>query len=111
MSTTPDLARAADVIELARNVVGKGVRHLAASGGPDVHQVLAYDLAHASAAVETARSLLDYGAKGDTEARLTCAFVADMLHEVITRLIGRESQWGLSSNPLLDAADFMAQDA
>jgi len=108
MSTTPDLARAADVIELARNVVGKGVRHLAASGGPDVHQVLAYDLAHASAAVETARSLLDYGAKGDTEARLTCAFVADMLHEVITRLIGRESQWGLSSNPLLDAADFMA---
>jgi (2S)-methylsuccinyl-CoA dehydrogenase len=108
MSTTPDLARAADVIELARNVVGKGVRHLAASGGPDVHQVLAYDLAHASAAVETARSLLDYGAKGDTEARLTCAFVADMLHEVITRLIGRELQWGLSSNPLLDAADFMA---
>ena len=108
MSTTPDLARAADVIELARNVVGKGVRHLAASGGPDVHQVLAYDLAHASAAVETARSLLDYGAKGDTEARLTCAFVADMLHEVITRLIGRESQWGLSSNPLLDVADFMA---
>jgi hypothetical protein len=28
-----------------------------------VQQVLAYDLAHAAAQVETARSLLDYGAK------------------------------------------------
>ena len=51
---TPDLAAAADVIELASNIVGKGVRHLAANGGPDVHQVLAYDLAHAAAQVETA---------------------------------------------------------
>ena len=108
MSTAPDLTRAAEVIDLARNVVGKGVRHLAASGGPDVHQVLAYDLAHASAAVETARSMLDYGAKGDTEARLTCAFVADMVHEVATRLIGREAHWGLSTNPLADAGDFLA---
>jgi (2S)-methylsuccinyl-CoA dehydrogenase len=107
MTVVPDLTRAAEVIDLARNVVGKGVRHLAATGGPDVHQVLAYDLAHASAAVETARSMLDYGAKGDTEARLTCAFVADMAHEVATRLIGREAHWGLASNPLAAANDFM----
>ena len=41
---------------------------------------------HASAQVHTARSLLDYGAKGDTEARITCAFTADMVHDLITRL-------------------------
>lgn len=107
-AVTPDLSRAADVIALANTVVNLGVRHLSATGGPDVHQVLAYDLAHSAAAVETARSLLDYGAKGSTEARLTCAFVADMLHEVASRLIGREHQWGLGENPLRAAEDFLA---
>ena len=46
---TPDLVAAADTIETADSVIGKAVRHLAASGGPDVHQVLAYDLARGSA--------------------------------------------------------------
>ena len=55
---TPDLQTAAAIIETARAMVGKGVRTLAATGGPDVQQVLAYDLAHAASAVETARSML-----------------------------------------------------
>jgi len=105
--TAPDLQAAADVIELAQNVVGKAVRHLAANGGPDRHQVLAYDLAHASAQVETARSLLDYGVKGDTEARITCAFTADMVHDLITRLVGREAVWGLDAAPLAAAQSFL----
>ena len=83
MSTAPDLTSAAAALDLARAVVGDGVRTLAASGGPDAQQVLAYDLAHAAAAVETARSMLDYGAKGDLEGRLTCAFVADALHDLV----------------------------
>jgi (2S)-methylsuccinyl-CoA dehydrogenase len=103
----PDLAAAADVIELAGSVVGKGVRHLAANGGPDVHQVLAYDLAHASAQVETARALLDYGGKGDVEARITCAFTADMVHDLITRIAGREAMWGIPVAPLRDAHPFL----
>ena len=45
------------------------MRHLNASGGPDANQVLAYDLAHAASAAATARAMLDYGAKGDVEAR------------------------------------------
>ena len=77
-SPTPDLQTAATIIETARAMVGKAVRNLAANGGPDAQQVLAYDLAHAAAAVETARSMLDYGAKGDIEARLTCAFTAEI---------------------------------
>jgi (2S)-methylsuccinyl-CoA dehydrogenase len=106
---SPDLASAADVIELAGNVVGKAVRHLAANGGPDANQVVAYDLAHAAAQVETARSLLDYGAKGDAEARITCAFTADMVHDLITRLCGREPQWGLEPAPMRDAHPFLAK--
>jgi (2S)-methylsuccinyl-CoA dehydrogenase len=106
--TTPDLHAAADVIDLAQRVVGRAIRHLAASGGPDKNQTLAYDLAHASAQVETARSLLDYGGKGEVEAKMTCAFTADMVHDLITRLVGREEQWGLDPEPLSGARSFLA---
>jgi len=105
---TPDLAAAAEVIELASSVVGKGVAHLAATGGPDVQQVLAYDLAHAGAQVETARAMLAYGALGDTEARLACAFTADMMHDLITRIVGREAMWGIEVAPLSAAQPFLA---
>jgi (2S)-methylsuccinyl-CoA dehydrogenase len=106
-SPTPDLTRAAKATELARRVVEQGVRTLAAAGGPDEQQVLAYDLAHSAAAVETARSLTDYGSKGNIEALITCAFVADMLQEVSARLLGREDMWGVEKNPLADAHEFM----
>jgi (2S)-methylsuccinyl-CoA dehydrogenase len=103
----PDLQAAADVIELAGSVTDTAVRHLVASGGPEQHQTLAYDLAHAAAQVETARALLDYGAKGDVEARITCAFAADMVHDLITRLCGREHLWGLAPAPMRDAHPFL----
>ena len=105
----PDLAAAADAIELAGGVVGKGIRHLAANGGPDVHQLLAYDLAHAAAQVETARAMLDYGAKGTEEAAITCAFTADMVHDLITRIAGREAAWGIEIDPMSAAHQFLEQ--
>ena len=71
--------------------------------------MVAYDLAHAASAAATARALLDYGAKGDTEAELTCAFVADAVHDLITRLAGREEDWGLEPAPLRDAHGFLAR--
>lgn len=108
-TATPDLARAAEVIILTDGVVGKGVRQLASTGGPDVQQQLAYDIAHSASAVEMARSMLDYGAKGNVEGLLTCAFVADMLHDVMSRFVGREQQWGLATNPLGDAYDFLVK--
>ena len=108
MSPTPDLTAAAGVIEVVSQVVGKATRNLAALGGPDTHQVLAYDIAHASAALHTARSMLDYGAKGNDESRLTCVFVADMAHEVATRLLGRESIWGVDHNALAANTPFIA---
>ncbi len=105
--TAPDLPAAAAAIDLAHRVVGRGIRHLAGLGGLDQHQVVAYDLAHAASAVETARSMLDYAAKGDTEARLTCAFVADAVHDLITKVAGREHLWGLEIAPLRDAHPFL----
>ena len=103
-----DLTTAASIVELASGVVERGVSQLAATGGPDAQQVIAYDLAHAASAVETARSLIDYGAKGDVEAALTCAFVADMAHDVMSRVMSREDVWGVQLSAFDAARDFVA---
>ena len=106
---TPDMLGAAAVIDLADSIIGSAIRRLSESGGPDVHQVFAYDLAHAASAAATARSLLDYGSKGDVEASITCAFVADMVHDLSSRLLGRETQWGVEAGVLEPAHHFVAR--
>jgi (2S)-methylsuccinyl-CoA dehydrogenase len=106
--TAPDLPAAADAIELADQVVAGAIRALAAKGGPDANQVVAYDIAHAAAGVATAKALLDYGSKGDVEARITCAFAADMLHDLSAKVIGRESAWGAERDPLGKAHEFIS---
>src|SRR5436190_7015531 len=105
---TSDLSAAAAAVDLAQAVVQDGVAALAKAGSIDDNQVLAYDLAHAAAAVETARTLLDYGGKGEVEARLTCAFVADAIAELVAKLVGREQLWGTDPAKLAPAHDFVA---
>ena len=106
---TADLSAAASAVERARDVVQAGVKALAGMpGGVDDNQVLAYDLAHAAAATETARALLDYGAKGDVEGAITCAFVADAVAELMTKIFGREDLWGVGPGALDDVRDFVA---
>jgi (2S)-methylsuccinyl-CoA dehydrogenase len=104
----PDLSAAATALDLAQRVVGKGVGALAAAGGPETEQVLAYDVAHAAAAVETARSMLDYGSKGELEARIACAFVADAIHDLVTKVAGREHLWAVDPDALQVALPFLA---
>ncbi len=103
----PDLAAAAEVIDLADAVIASGVQRMNTQGGPDAAQVLAYDLAHSAAGAATARSLLDYGAKGDVEARLTCAFVADVVHDLLGRTAGREDAWGIDVDAFEPARWFL----
>ncbi|MEM8902561.1 MAG: acyl-CoA dehydrogenase, partial [Actinomycetota bacterium] len=78
--SAPDLTAASAAVDLARGVVSDAARHLAAAGAPDDHQVALYDLAHATSAVDVSRFLLDYGTKGETEAAIACAFIADAVH-------------------------------
>ncbi len=106
--TAPDLHAAAEVIALARRVVDRAVAHMVSIGGPDAQQVVAYDLAHAASAAATANAMLDYGAKGDVEAKLTCAFTADMAHDLASRLIGREHLWGAEPGSLAAVSGFLA---
>ncbi|MEY2477569.1 MAG: (2S)-methylsuccinyl-CoA dehydrogenase, partial [Actinomycetota bacterium] len=104
---SPDLTAAAAAVDLAKGVVDAATRHLAAAGDIDANQVVAYDLAHAAAAVEIARAVLDYGAKGDVEAGIACAFVADAVYDLGTRTLGREGLWGMEHGALGGAHDFV----
>jgi (2S)-methylsuccinyl-CoA dehydrogenase len=103
----PDLDAAAKVVQLAEDAVRTASARLAELGGPDEEQVFAYELAHTAAAVTIAKGMLDYGAGGDTEARLACAFVADAFHELVAKLIGREAAWGVDPATLAPAHDFV----
>src|SRR5689334_13686151 len=102
-----DLSAAKAAIDVAQGVVDEGIRHLAASGTLDDQQVVAYDLAHAAAAVEAGRAMLAYGEKGDVEARMSCAYIADALAELATKLFGREAAWGVAADALDDTRGFV----
>jgi (2S)-methylsuccinyl-CoA dehydrogenase len=104
----PDLLAASDATGVAKGVVDAGIAALRVAGGPDRAQVLAYDVSHAAAAVRTAESVLAYGAHGDTEARIACAFVADALAELAARIVGRSDVWGVASDWMVPAEGFVA---
>jgi (2S)-methylsuccinyl-CoA dehydrogenase len=107
----PDLSAAADVVALAKGVVEGAASHLGANGGVEQrrseNQSIGYDLAHAAATIENAAAVLEYGAHGETEGRIACAFVADAVHDLITRTIGREHLWGMADDALAGAHAFL----
>ncbi len=105
--TAPDLDAAASAVDLARGVVAAATTRLAELGLDD-HQALAYDLAHAASAVEMGSGLLAYGAKGDVEGRIACAFVADAVADLAAKTFGREDDWGIEPGALDGVRDFLA---
>jgi (2S)-methylsuccinyl-CoA dehydrogenase len=116
MSTEQERA-AATAVDLAATVVDTAGSHLAnaslADGKLSVakldeHQVIAYDLAHAAAAVEAARVMCRYAEYGEVESMLARAYVADAVVDIVGRLIGREGLWGVDPATLAPAHDFVA---
>jgi len=105
--TEPDLAAAAMALAAAEAVLDGATNAIAARGGIDDNQVVAYEVAHAAAAVATAIAAVDYGAAGRVEGLLACAFVADVVADLAAKLSGRAEDWGASSNALDDARSFV----
>ncbi len=103
----PDLAGAAAALDVATTVVDAAITSLARSGSVDEDQVLAYDVGHAAAAIETGRSMIDYGAKGTVEGQLTCVFVADVVADLAAKVWGREGIWGVEQGALDGAGSFV----
>ena len=104
----PDLDAAAQAVSLAQSVVRTGITTLASAGGPDEAQVLAYDVAHAAAAVRTAEAVLTYGTMGVAEAKIACAFAADAVADLAARTIGRSAEWGVPADWMAPAEGFVA---
>lgn len=105
--TTPDLHAAGAAVDLASSIVAQAAKHLATQSSIDDNQQIAYDLAHAASATASAKAMLTYGAKGDIEASLTVAFVADAIHDLASKLLGREAAWGLRPGVLDEAMAFV----
>jgi (2S)-methylsuccinyl-CoA dehydrogenase len=108
-TSVPDLEGALNVVTRADQIITAALTKLKAQGGPDVHQTLAYDIAHAASALATARAGLVYGAKGEVEANLSAAFLALALVDVASRVLGREELWGLEPDWFSPFASFVAQ--
>src|SRR5438477_420621 len=115
MSDSLPAARAA--VDAADAVVRRAAAHLAslAADGErisvarlDEHQVLAYDLAHAAAAVEGSRVMLDYATHGEVEELLAHVFIADAIADLGTRLLGRTGTWSVSIDALDGVWDYVA---
>ena len=113
---TPDLNAAREAVAVAREVCRKAAAHLAEQSSEDGrisvakldrHQVLAYDLAHATAGVEGAAVMCDYGDHGGLEARLACLFTAEAIADLVARLVGREGEWGVPAMDLAPAGEFV----
>jgi (2S)-methylsuccinyl-CoA dehydrogenase len=104
------LDAAASAVALARSVIDGAAKGLAGQGrreAVDANQVIAYDLAHAAAAVSVAGAAVEYGAQGDDEARIACAFVADAVWDVMTKVMGREEAWATAPGALDSALAFV----
>ncbi|MGZ4714191.1 MAG: acyl-CoA dehydrogenase family protein [Acidimicrobiia bacterium] len=110
-------AAAGAAVDAAATLVDAAARHLAELSNEDGrisvsrldrHQVVAYDLAHAAAAVAGSRVMLDYAEHGELEAKLAYAYVADAFADIVVRLVGREAEWGVDPADLASAHDFVA---
>src|ERR1700704_2908166 len=116
MTTDHELAAGA-AVDLAASLVDTAVSNMAQSSLADgklsiakldENQVIAYDLAHAAAAVEAGRVMNRYAEHGEVESMLARAFVADAVSDVVARLIGREELWGTDPATIAPAHDFVA---
>ncbi len=110
-------AAATAAVDAAAALVGAAARHLAENATEngrisvsklDQHQVVAYDLAHAAAAVAGSRVMLSYAQHGDFEAKLSYTYIADVFADIVSRLVGREAEWGVDPADLASAHDFVA---
>ena len=115
---TDQLKSAAAAVDVAGTIVSDASRRLASLVSDagrvsvaklDEHQLFAYDLAHAAAAVEASHVMCEYGAFGEIESMLASVYVADAIWDLGCRLLGREEEWGVSRGALDAAMQFVEQ--
>ena len=103
--TAPSIDDARRATRLAGTIVDSAVERLAELG--EDTQVVAYDVAHCAATVAACRCMLGYAERGDDQAQLAIAFVADTVHDLSGRVLGREATWGVEPGALDEAVPFI----
>jgi (2S)-methylsuccinyl-CoA dehydrogenase len=91
-----------------QRVVGAAIKHIRSRADDADMQVIEYDLAHAAAAMQAATYMAGYGRRGADEARLCAGFAADALHDLTTKIFGREQLWGVEFGALDAVHEFVA---
>jgi (2S)-methylsuccinyl-CoA dehydrogenase len=113
---TDALSSATAAVDRAASIVDAAARRLAEGSAADgrisvakldEQQALAYDLAHAAASVEGSRAMLRYAEHGDLETRFACAYIADAVWDLGTKLLGRAEAWGSGIDALTDVLPFV----
>ena len=102
-----DLAGATVAVDLAQELVDQACASVRGRGGIDANQVVVYDVAHAAAAVGTARAALQYGEQGEVEAAIASAFVADVVADLTGKVAGREALWGVEPGWATPVSSFL----
>ncbi len=100
MTKTVTAAQLNDAVATMQQIVDSALVSIA-DAPIDDNQVVAYDIAHAASAVTAARNLLGYADHGDQEHSLAVAFVAEVAHDLRSRLAGRERIWGIREEDTL----------
>ena len=89
-----DLKAAEDLVNKLDETVRTAIDHFRSSRDLEHDQLLAYEIAHLAAAVEAARASLDYARKGEVEAMIGFAFIADAAREMASKLAFRTNDYG-----------------
>ena len=108
MSQPPRSATITELIDLAQLMLDGAVQSLQDLGGADEQQTLAYDVAHASSAIATARACLGYANQGPSEQHLVSVFLGLALSDLASRVLGREALWGVAPTWFEPFASFVA---
>jgi len=74
----------------------------------DRQQIAAYDLAHAASAVAGSQVMLAYALHGEFEARLSFAYIADVIADLESRIFGRQDSWGVDAVVLAPFTEFVS---
>lgn len=95
----PDMNFAKLVLESAERIV-LGTIDTLRNCDYEKEQVVCYDLAHIASEVEAAKAVLAYGQRGESEGNLGCAFIADVLSNLVAKSFGNEHFWAIEASEL-----------
>ncbi|MEI8336649.1 MAG: acyl-CoA dehydrogenase family protein [Actinomycetes bacterium] len=117
LNATAHQATAVALVEAAAGIIETASNTLATRSAEngrisvdllDRQQIAAYDLAHAASAVAGSQVMLTYALHGEFEARLSFAYIADVIADLASRMVGRQDSWGVDAVVLAPFTEFVS---